>query len=130
MLAYQDANHAGNSAAHHSGKPCSVKGCKEPAGTAWSAHWCFQHNVERMDRISASLEDAVARAKFSEAVQTAIAQDRAQLLDAYATQHALIIAAGGKITVLPEHWRAEIVYQSTHTPRGKHGPMVYEIHVK
>ena len=130
MLAYQDPSHDGNSAKHHSGKPCYVKGCKEPAGTAWSAHWCFKHNVERMDRISASLDDAITRARFSEAVQKAIEQDRKHLLDAYATQHALIIAAGGKITVLPEHWKAKINYQSTESPKGKNGPMVYRIGVE
>ena len=117
MLAYQDPTHEGNSAAHHSGKPCRVKGCKEPAGTAWGAFWCFKHNVERMDRISATLDNMIERARFSEAVAAAIEQDRKFLHDAYATQHALIIAAGGKITVRPEHWRAKIIYQGTYSPK-------------
>jgi hypothetical protein len=29
--------------------------CTRPAGCAWGP-WCFEHNVERMDRISASFE--------------------------------------------------------------------------
>lgn len=127
MVAYQDHNHEGNSAKYHSGKPCRIKGCKEPAGTAWGALWCFRHNVERMDQIGSTLESMVEKARFSEAVQKAIAQDRQFLYDAYATQHALIIAAGGKITVLPEHWRAKIIYQGTRSPNGKDGPMTYEI---
>jgi len=130
MLPYQDPQHEGNSAAHHTGKPCRVRGCKQPAGTAWGALWCFAHNVERMDKISATLESMVDKARFSEAVQTAIAQDRQFLLDAYATHHALIIAAGGKVTVLPEHWRAKITYQGTHSPKGKNGPIVYEIGIE
>ena len=56
MIAYQDPAHDGNSAKYHSGKPCYTKGCKEPAGTWWSPLWCFKHNVERMDRITKSLE--------------------------------------------------------------------------
>lgn len=127
MLAYQDPTHAGNSAAHHNGKPCRVKGCKQPAGTAWGTLWCFEHNVERMDRISATLDNMVEKSRFSESVQKAIEQDQKLLLDAYATQHALIIAAGGKITVLPEHWTAKITYQGTQSPKGKSGPIVYEI---
>lgn len=127
LIAYQDPAHRGNSAEYHTGKPCMEKGCKEPAGTAWGKFWCFKHNVARMDRISANLEGMARKAEFSEAVQKAIEQERRMLLDAYATQHALIIAAGGKITVLPEHWKAKVTYQGTHSPKGKNGPMVFEI---
>lgn len=130
MLPYQDPSHRGNSAEYHSGKPCREPGCKEPAGTAWGALWCFKHNVARMDRISASLDGMIEKARFSEAVAEAIRLDRKLLEEAYATQHALIIAAGGKITVQPEHWRAKITYQGTHTPNGKDGPMVYEIGIE
>lgn len=61
MHAYQDPDHEGNSAKYHSGEPCHTKGCEAPAGTAWSPYWCFQHNVERIDRISATLENELQR---------------------------------------------------------------------
>lgn len=46
---YNDPNCYYNSRAYHTGKTCSVDGCSDPAGTAWSPHFCFRHNVERMD---------------------------------------------------------------------------------
>ena len=54
MHAYQDPNHPGNSALHHTGKPCYYK-CGRPAGTQWSPLLCFPCNVVRMDRISDSM---------------------------------------------------------------------------
>ncbi len=50
LPAYADPNHRGNSADHHTGKPCVERGCDKPAGTAWSPLWCFDHNVERLQR--------------------------------------------------------------------------------
>jgi hypothetical protein len=55
MKPFEDPTHEGNSSKYHSGLPCDVDGCKEPAGTAWSPYWCFKHNVERMKNIDASL---------------------------------------------------------------------------
>ena len=60
MKPYQDPNHEGNSAKHHTGKPCSVAGCSSPAGTWWGPHWCMQHNIERLDRITKFLDDIAA----------------------------------------------------------------------
>lgn len=54
MHAYQDPNHPGNSATHHTGKPCHYK-CGRPAGTQWSPLLCFPCNVKRMDRIDNSM---------------------------------------------------------------------------
>jgi hypothetical protein len=34
-----------------------VKGCDRPAGTLWSPYWCFEHNVERIRRISRQLDE-------------------------------------------------------------------------
>lgn len=51
MKYYRDRDYKGNSPEHHTGKPCIEAGCDKPAGTVWSEHWCFEHNVERMDRI-------------------------------------------------------------------------------
>ena len=59
LLAFEDPGHEGNSAAYHTGEPCHTKDCDNPAGTWWSPHWCFEHNVERIKRITSSLDDIV-----------------------------------------------------------------------
>lgn len=56
MHAYQDPAHEGNGAKYHTGKSCIERGCDRPAGTKWSPLWCFECNVERMNRIDAALE--------------------------------------------------------------------------
>lgn len=56
LIAFEDPNHQGNSLQYHTGKSCVVVGCDSPAGTAWSPLWCFEHNVQRMRRITTSLE--------------------------------------------------------------------------
>ena len=60
MKPYEDPHHPGNSAKHHTGKPCIEAGCNKPAGTMWSPHWCFKHNVERMKHIDRQMEDISA----------------------------------------------------------------------
>jgi hypothetical protein len=59
-MRYRDPDDELNSAAHHSGKTCVERGCTKPAGTHWSPFWCFEHNVERLDRISVNLEAELA----------------------------------------------------------------------
>lgn len=59
MLAFEDPDHPGNSAAHHTGKDCIERGCRNPAGTQWSPLWCFSCNGIRMRRISQQLESLV-----------------------------------------------------------------------
>lgn len=54
--AYKDPNHRGNSPKYHTRKPCVTPGCGKPAGTWWSPLWCFEHNVERIDRIDDHLK--------------------------------------------------------------------------
>lgn len=49
-----------NGPKYHTGKLC-IEGCGRPAGTAWSKHWCFKCNVERMKRIGVFLAKAVKR---------------------------------------------------------------------
>lgn len=39
-----------------SGRTCHTEGCNQPAGTTWGPYWCPQHDKERLDRITASLE--------------------------------------------------------------------------
>lgn len=58
---YRDLNDPGNHPRHRVGKPCIERGCTEPAGTAWSPHWCVGHNIERMDRIGRNLEETMRR---------------------------------------------------------------------
>lgn len=52
MENYKNPDYEGNSSKYWTGKECIEKDCKEPAGTAWSPHWCFKHNVERIDKIN------------------------------------------------------------------------------
>jgi hypothetical protein len=59
MEAFEDPNHPKNGPKYHTGKACVTEGCKNPAGTFWSPYWCHQHNVERMKRITKSLEGFV-----------------------------------------------------------------------
>lgn len=61
LLAHEDPADPRNGAAHHTGKACVEDGCDEPAGTAWSPHWCFRHNVERIRRNYRGMRDALAR---------------------------------------------------------------------
>lgn len=50
-----DMNHRWNSSKFHNGYKCIEKDCKEPAGTAWSPHWCKYCNSKRMKKIDESL---------------------------------------------------------------------------
>lgn len=125
MKSTEDPNHKGNSAEYHTGKPCIVKGCKAPAGTWWGPHWCQLHNHERLERIGSNLDDMIKRAELRAAVEKETDGLRQLLCSAYAEMHAIIVAVGGKVTVLPEHRAAKITAQSKHTPQGDKGPATY-----
>lgn len=43
-----------------SGRVCVEAGCDQPAGTLWGPMWCPDHDRERLDRISASLDALIA----------------------------------------------------------------------
>ena len=60
MIAFEDPSHPGNGPAYHSGEPSHVKGCDRPAGTFWLPYWCFEHNVERIRRITRQLDEIAA----------------------------------------------------------------------
>lgn len=126
MKPAEDPNHPGNSAEYHTGKPCIVKGCKSPAGTHWGPHWCQQHNAERLARIGANLDDMVRRNELRKAVEDETDSLRKMLHDAFREIRALVVAASGKITVLPEHYEAKIISESVHTPQGRNGPKTYD----
>jgi hypothetical protein len=54
--AYKNLSHPGNSPKYYTGEKCIEEGCRELAGTMWSAFWCVRHNIERLERISGQLE--------------------------------------------------------------------------
>ena len=53
---YRDPSDPGNGLRYRTGETCIEPECDRPAGTAWSPHWCFECNVQRMDRINRQLE--------------------------------------------------------------------------
>jgi hypothetical protein len=59
-----DGSHASCTNGHTcqvpSGRTCIEDGCNEPAGTKWGPLWCPDHDKERLDRITASLESILA----------------------------------------------------------------------
>jgi len=65
LQAFEDPNNEGNSAKYHTGKLCIEAGCNNPAGTAWSPYWCFEHNVKRIKHIGDQL------AKIKQSMETA-----------------------------------------------------------
>lgn len=76
-MSYRDPHDVGNSPAYHTGKPCIEPGCGRPAGTAWSPLRCFEHNVERIDRINHQLNQIVADAR-----KKALGPEKGELLGA------------------------------------------------
>lgn len=50
-----------------SGRLCIENGCPEPAGTFWGPYWCPRHDMERLDRITASLEGLLANERGGDA---------------------------------------------------------------
>lgn len=125
MLPYQDPAHEGNSAKYHTGKPCSTKGCKSPAGTWWGPHWCFQHNVARMDGISASLDDILEKVKFAELADKATEGWRRTCEKLIQERNAILRAAGGKVTATRDQHERESKYWSHQSHRD--GSQTYQI---
>lgn len=124
MKPTEDPSHDGNSAQYHTGKPCAVKGCKEPAGTWWGPSWCQKHNAERLERIGANLADMAQRVELKRMVEAETKSLRDLLYRAYAENRGLIAAAGGKITVTKAHMEAQTVAESCHY--GKDGSKTYD----
>jgi hypothetical protein len=44
-----------------SGGVCVESACEEQAGTLWGPMWCPEHDKERLDRVSDSLDSMVRR---------------------------------------------------------------------
>lgn len=112
MMNYENPDHDGNSSKWRTGKQCVEKGCKKPAGTWWSPHWCFEHNVERMKRVSAGLNDAVERAKLAEMVDKQTAELRAWAYESCKTIKAMVLASGGTLTIQRDDLSREISSES------------------
>lgn len=53
---YNDPDCDGNGPEYWTWQPCIENGCVLSAGTVWSQYWCFEHNVERIDRIRRQLD--------------------------------------------------------------------------
>ena len=56
---YTDPDSDGNHPRYRTGKECVTEGCSRPAGTAWSEHFCFECNVDRMQRVDDLLDKVV-----------------------------------------------------------------------
>lgn len=57
-MSHRQCREAGRHICHQaSGRRCIEDGCENAAGTLWGPLWCPEHDVERLDRITASLED-------------------------------------------------------------------------
>ena len=119
MLAYEDPNHDGNSAKWHTGKRCVESGCKANAGTWWSPLWCFEHNVARMKRITAGLNDAVARAEIATLVDKSVSELRDWAYKGHQIARAMVIASGGKLTINEADLDREIIYEGVQYKDGK-----------
>lgn len=113
LEAFEDPSHEGNSAKYHTGKQCVTKGCTAPAGTWWSPLWCFDHNVERVKNITASLEDAVRRAEVSAMINAATADLWSLLGNRLGVINAMIAASGGEIKIQSADIKREASYSST-----------------
>lgn len=48
---------AGHICQEPSGRACDERGCGSPAGTFWGPYWCPDHDAQRLDRITAQLND-------------------------------------------------------------------------
>lgn len=98
LLAFENPDHVGNSSQFYSGRPCRAKGCGNPAGTMWSPLWCFTHNVERMNRITAGLTDATRRTEVAAVIDQSVGEIRDWAHKNACVARAMVVAAGGSFT--------------------------------
>lgn len=112
MMNYENPDHNGNSPKWHTGKSCVEKGCKKPAGTWWSPAWCLDHNVERMKRVSAGLDDAVKRAEIAALIDKETASLRNWAFEMSKTMKAMILANGGLMIIKNADKDREITSES------------------
>ena len=66
MEEYEDPDNESNSPKYHTGQECIEDGCTNPAGTAWSPHFCFECNSKRFKKIDAGFDKLLK--KFKEKV--------------------------------------------------------------
>jgi hypothetical protein len=128
LLAFENPAHEGNSAKYHTGEICIEKGCTAPAGTKWSHLWCFEHNVARMNRITAGLNDAVERAKVAEMIDKAVDDIRSWAGKNHKVINAMVHASGGTLKIQQADLEREVVYESCSTPGD--GTATYHVMLK
>lgn len=128
LLAFEDPSHDGNSHKWHTGKTCIEKDCKAKAGTWWSPLWCFEHNVARMKRITAGLEDAVRRAEVAGMIDKATESLRNWAYREHKVVNAMVHAVGGTLTIQQADLEREASYESCHTPGD--GTATYKVTLK
>jgi len=128
MRPSEDPDHAHNSAKWHTGKACVEKGCKAPAGTWWSPHWCQAHNDARLKRITAGLEDAVRRAEVAKAIDEATESLRNWAYRNHQVINAMVHACGGTLKIQQADLEREVVYESCSTPGD--GTATYRVMLK
>lgn len=101
MLAYQNPEHPS-----YRGKPTEkCLGCRKAVPKSAWGPWCHPCNVERLDRISANLEDFAAKAAFDAAVQKAVSFNEHVVEKLMIERNAILRAAGGKVTATKEQHR-------------------------
>jgi len=61
MFPYEDPGSPYNGPSYYTGLPCVILGCPEPAGTAWSPHFCQKHNAERINHIASQLDELIKK---------------------------------------------------------------------
>lgn len=122
MIAYQDAAHP----SYHGEKTEKCYGCKNPCTKSAWGPWCHPCNVTRLDRISASLDSIIDRAKFDEAVRKAVKLNGDVMDRLRRERNAILRAAGGKVTATKEQHR-----DSKHWSHQSHrdGSETYQIDV-
>lgn len=101
MLAYQNPAHP----SYHGRKTAKCYGCGQLCSRSAWGQWCHPCNVKRLDRISASLESMVERARFDEAVQKAVRINDNVIERLINERNAILRAAGGKVTATKEQHR-------------------------
>lgn len=101
MLAYQNPEHPS-----YLGKPTAkCHGCKKAVPKSAWGEWCHPCNVARLDRISASLDNIIEKAKFDEAVRKAVSFNDHVVEKLMIERNAILRAAGGKVTATKEQHR-------------------------
>lgn len=114
MLAYQNPDHP----SYHGRKAVKCYGCGEKCSKSAWGNWCHPCNVKRLDRISATLDGMVERAKFDEAVRAGVALNNDMFERLVNERNAILRAAGGKVTATKAQHRPSSHWSHQSHPDG------------